>query len=743
MTGVTNLLERAAQTGLVAVAISAVAGMAGVGKSALAIHVAHHLKPRFPDIQLYVNLRGGEGSPIKPFQVLGGFLRSLGIEDDFVPRTLQGRANLYRSLLVDRRAILLLDNAYDEAQVRHLLPGSPTCAVLVTSRKRLSALEGATILNLEVMSDAEALELFRRLIGNKRIQAELEAAKRIVRLCGFLPLAIRAAGGRLKARPQLPLSQHVKHLENERHRLGQLQLGDLDVRASIILSYQDLDETEAHLFRLLGLRAGVDITPEMAGSLIAISPDTAERSLERLVDAQLLEATGKDRYRFHDLIRLFAQEQLEQEETSQARQDASLRVARWHYATSKVMNKRLQPDTRRKEAQELARQTGQPLAELEQALHLEAMSWFEAERVDLIDSVRQAYQASMWELVVQLAINLANFYDIRGYWDDWAQTHQLAEEAAQHSNDHEGEGIILMHLGNLYEQQGDRTKAIHTLKEALTIFHDTEEYDRQGTALMYLGNAYRLQGHWPAAIENFEESLHIFREINDRRGEAWGLSNLGLIYNEQGRWAEAIEMFEESLHIFSEVGDRRGESQTLSNLGITYRMQSHWAKAIEMLTRSLHLRRESGDRRGEGKALNNLGNVYLEQGHLAEAIKCYELDLAICRQLGDRHGEGITLSNLGRVHVQQGNLEKGIEMLGTSLAIVREAGDRFGEAWGLRHLGNAYIRQHRLVEAIECYELDLAICRQLNARHDEGQALMGLGNVLAQQGKGAKAIEKY
>ncbi len=335
LTRVIAILEQAAETRGTAVVISAVAGMAGVGKSALAIHVAHRLKDRFPDAHLYVDLRGAQGQPLAPVDVLGRLLRALGVENQFIPESLNERASLYRSRMTDKQALVLLDNAHDEAQVRPLLPGNPSCAVLVTSRKRLSALEGAALIDLKVMDEDEALELLGLLAGAERVQVEPEAARRIVTLCGQLPLAIRIAGGKLRGKPHWDLETYASQLDSERRRLGRLHLGDLDVRASFALSYRDLTADDVRLFRLLVL-AGHSFSPEVAALLLETDLDTAWEALERLVDLQLLEPTGGERYRFHDLMRLFAQEQLEQEEPAEEQQAARSRADRWYLTASEV-----------------------------------------------------------------------------------------------------------------------------------------------------------------------------------------------------------------------------------------------------------------------------------------------------------------------------------------------------------------------------------------------------------------------
>ncbi len=505
---VTALLTRAAKGRAPAVAISAVAGMPGVGKSALAIHAAHCLKAHFPDAQLYINLRGTEGQPLDPSEALAAFLRALGVDDHFIPKDLDGRVNLYRSLLESGRALVLLDNAHDEAQVRPLLPGSPTCAVLITSRRRLTALEGAVLLDLEVMTGDEALKLLERLAGRERIQAEPEAARRIADLCGRLPLALRIAGGTLRGKRHWTLAGYAGELADERGRLERLRLGDLEVRASFALSYRDLAPADARLFRRLGLLAGPDFAPEIAAALLDAAPEAAREGVERLVDAQLLEPAGGGRYRFHDLVRLFARERLEEEEPVAEQQAARLRAARWLNEEAEKWDAMLRPDeARRARARAAAEATGRKVEEIEQAITQEALTAFERERENLRAAVEWAHAAQEWGLVVRLAGNLAKFYGIRSLWADWAETHELALKAARQSGDRHGKALTLMNLGNVYLQQG----------------------------------------RWEEAIGMYEQAQATFRALGDRHGEGQTLANMGLLYEQQGQKQKAVALWREAL----------------------------------------------------------------------------------------------------------------------------------------------------------------------------------------------------
>ncbi|MGB3616374.1 MAG: NB-ARC domain-containing protein, partial [Elainellaceae cyanobacterium] len=441
--------------GETAVVISAVAGMGGVGKSALAIRTAHQLTGQFPDAQFYVDLRGADGEPLDPHDVLARWLRAFGLDEGTMPRELRERAAAFRDRLSTMRAIVLLDNAADEAQVRPLLPGSASCAVIVTSRRRLGALPGAEILDLAVLPVAEAMALLAKVSGRGWSEAERGVALQIVTLCGRLPLALRIAGGTLKEKRHWTLGSYASRLADERQRLERLKLSDLDVRASFMLSHGELREEAARLFRWLGLMEH-DFGLAVAAVLLAVEEPQAEAAIEALVDAQLLEVRaveGGIRYACHDLVRLLAQEELERE-TEEARNGVRRRVMQHYLERSNAMDDCLSPVARRSMAQDLAEQQDRPLEEIELALQLQARSWFERERQNLLMSDRWAIEQEDWATVVSFAPNLGPFFRLRGYWGDAVWAGEQALSAAQQQGDRYGEGQTLGNLGNVYQGQG-------------------------------------------------------------------------------------------------------------------------------------------------------------------------------------------------------------------------------------------------------------------------------------------------
>ena len=714
--------------------VRVVAGKPGVGKSALAIRLAHQLKPRFPDAQLYVDLRGGDAAeelgPVEPGEVLADFVRALGVEE--VPADPEQCLALYRAMLADKRALVVLDNASREQQVRPLIPGSGSCAVIVTSRSQLVGLEGVPPRRpLEVLEREAALELLARLLdGRERLEREPDAAEEIVRLCGRLPLGVRIAGARLSARPRWRLGRLVDRLADERRRLDELEAGDREVRASFALSYGELEPDEARLFRLLGLLRGPDFGAPLAAALLDAEQDEAEELLERLAEVQLLEPVGDERYGFHDLLRIFASERLETDEAADTGRLAAARALRWYLETADAASTLLQPMP---EAEGLA------LAERRSR----ALSWFETERTNLVAAVDLAHLGGDWDATWRLAAELAGFFSLRAHWEDWRHTHELGLDAARRAGDRHAEAQTLGNLGVVYANQGRWDEAVGCYERSLEIFRELGDRHGEGGTLGNLGVVYGNQGRWEEAVGCYERSLEIFRELGDRHGEGQTLGKLGVVYRDEGRWDDAVGCYERSLEIFRELGDRHGEGQTLNNLGAIYRNRHRWNDALHCHEQSLEICRELGDRHGEAHALNRLGVVYRNQHRWDDAVDCYELSLEIFGELGHRHGEGQTLNNLGAVYRDQRRWDEAVGCYERSLEIFRELGDRQGEGQALANLGVVYGDQGRWDDAVGCYERSLEISRELGNRHGEGLTLANLGVVLKSSGRREEALASW
>ena len=652
------------------VVVTAIGGTAGVGKTALAIHAAHRLLPQFPDGHLYVDLRGytpGQ-APTGPGEVLEVFLRHLGVAGEEMPVTVEERSGLLRQLLASRRVLMVLDNAATEAQVRPLLPGAGRSLVIVTSRSVLPGLEADDRIDLDVLSEDEAAALLGGLIGAGRAAGYPEAVARVAGLCGRLPLALRIAGQLLAAHPAWPVAKLAGVLADERDRLARLAAGDLQVRVAFEVSYAQLVEGDARLFRLLGLHPGPDFDAAAAASLAETGPEEAGRTLDRLAEAHLVTEDVSGRFGMHDLLRLFARGACQQADGLADREAAEARLA-GHYADQaryldSCVDPRLRPAAAR-----AAEQAGVPLPSMR-----EALAMFEAERPSLLATLGLAAQRGWDEQVQQLAESTGDSLTVLRYLDDLLTVREAALVAGR--------------------RQGD-TPA-------------------EGRALGNLGNAYTELRRFEEAIGCHQQALAIFRETGDRRGEGQTLNNLGTAYTELRRFEEAIGCHQQALAIFRETGDRRGEGLTLNNLGEAYRELRRFEEAIGCHQQALAIRRETGDRRGEGLTLNNLGEAYQEMRRFEEAVGRYQDALAIFRETGDRYDEGRTLNNLGEAYQEMRRFEEAIGCHQQALAIFRETGDRYDEGRTLKNLGLVFREMHQPDRAAMCWRKAAA------AMHDAG-----------------------
>jgi len=537
-------LHQLSHSGGTAVVIGAIRGMAGIGKTRLAVRAAHELlgAGRFDEIQLWADLMGFDPvrRPAEPAAVLESFLHWLGVPGWQIPAGLDERAALYRDRLHGKRALVLLDNAATEDQVHPLLPGSATSFVLITSRHNLAGLDGAQPLLLDVFSTAEAIALLARIAGADRVAAEPETAERVVSLCGHLPIAITLAARRLRARPTWTLRDLADRLTPAEHRLDQLAAGKVAVRATFGLSYQALDPAEAELFRLLGLHPGDDVTPDSVAALVNTTPEHAESLLESLLDDHLVLQTERGRYRCHDLLRDYARERLATDQTTEERAAALRRVLGWYLHAAHGASRMLLDDFQRRTRPDptyrpryLPRFDGQN----------EALAWFTAERANLLAAIESGDDTVAW----QLTEAMLTFFRLRGDHDTWTRTHHVALAAARRLGNREAEALILSRLGVVYD---DRSR-----------YHD--------------------------AIGYYRAALAIQRDIGDTRGQGWTMNNLGVAYTHLDQPDHALAMFQEALTLFQRAGDRRGEGLGLNNLGDTYRELRQLDRAAACLDRAL------------------------------------------------------------------------------------------------------------------------------------------------------------
>ena len=621
------------------VSIAAVTGGGGLGKTTLAVHVAHRIAERFPDGQLYVDLFGADENPLTPETVLGQWLCALGEDPAEVPAGLEERAARYRSLLSRSRVLVVLDNAGDAEQVRPLLPATNGCAVLITSRNRLAELPGAYKLGLSSLPDDEAMILLAQLAGAARLAAEPEATADLLRACGGIPLALRIAGARLGARATWPVSTLARRLADQRRRLDELSIGDLAARASFQVSYAALARfptdgaiAPARAFRLLGLAAGHDLSLPAATALLGVAEAKAELVLEGLVDTHLLESPEPDRYRMHDLVRLYAAEQAALEEDEPARHAAVRRLTGWYLATAARAHRFLSPQSRPVPVDGV--EPG--AAPLEFAVYQEAMDWCERERPNLVAAVLQAAEHGCDEESWKLAAAMLGFFNTRRYLADWTSTHLAALGAARAAGDLVGEAWMQNNLGFVY-------------------FY-WEETQRK-------------------ALDCFERSLELRVRLGDRLGEAIALNNVGGAYHRLGDHAEAIRHLEGAMRIREELGDELGVGQTCLNIGCILTDQRELAPAEAYLLRALRITKELGNLQLYIKCLNTLGDVYAGLGRTREAKAHLYRSLELSRELRELDGEATANQNLARALYAEGDRDAALRCWTQALELYERYAD--------------------------------------------------------------------
>jgi DNA-binding SARP family transcriptional activator/tetratricopeptide (TPR) repeat protein len=579
-------------------------GMAGVGKTRLAVQAAHRLVRQgwFADVQLWADLHGFDPRrpPVDPADVLDNFLRVLGVPGDQVPVDADARAALYRDRLAGRRALVVLDNAASPGQVRPLLPGDPSGLVLVTSRRSLGALEGATTVPLGVFTPAESVRMLAKIAGPERIAAEPAAAAEIAALCGQLPIAVCLVARRLRSRPAWSVAELARRLVAGGDGVDRFD-ADKSLRIAFDASYQALSAEEQRIFRLLSGHPGHTNTVESTAVLADVTVERAEDALERLLDEHLLQQVGPGRYGWHDLLRSYAAARARAEEP--APEAAYRRLLAWYVNSAVAASNAIDDNPK------------DTLADLDSAPALEfdgydaALAWFEAERHTLGDAVRLAAELGLHAICWRLAAAPFLFFYLRSYWTDWMATHRIGLAAARQDGDLRGQALLLRNLGCGHG--------------------DLREFD--------------------LAVDCHKQAQDILVELGDRWGQAWNLNNLAVAYIELGLYAEAQDSLTVALPMFAETGDRHGEAICLGNLADVHRELRQSEPAIDLLHRALAIQTESGDRAGRRFTLNVLGGVHAETGSPDRAVECYRGCLDICTELGDRRGAARAHLALARV----------------------------------------------------------------------------------------------
>ncbi|MFC4082238.1 AfsR/SARP family transcriptional regulator [Amycolatopsis samaneae] len=650
-----RLRESAAQ-------VVVVAGKPGAGKTALAVRASHELAGRYPDGQLYIDLQGVHGTAVAASEALGRFLRALGVPDAAVPATAEERAAQYRSLLASRAVLVVLDDAAGEHQVRALLPGGPRCACLVTSRRRLDALAGAEHVDLGIMDETDCLALLGRIIGEARLVAERDAAEEIVRQCGRLPLAIRVAGGRLAARPDLSLARMAARLREQRRVLDELAVGDLEVRGSMALSYDSLGPAERRALRRLAWLGA----PELGGWLVAaaleVDDDAAEALLDTLVRAQLLDVVGDRRYRMHTLVGAFAWERAEAEDEQAALEITAKNAA--HRAL--VLVETASGGTPMRVLTASRPDRDQPDRErLLAVVGTRPLTWFDLEQATLVHLVERASDLGLATAAARLASALcASLFVTRNRFDQWWRTHNAALEATRRARDFSGQGLLLAGLGWLRGEQDRLDEAADYYHQALRAYDQVRDLDGAAVTRVMLGSVLREQGHLAEALTTVDRALPRLNRVAEARARHCR----GLILTELGKLDEALRECVGAHDAYRDLGDRHGVALVSRTIGIVHRAAGRLPEAAEACEHALRLLAATGDRLMTAYAVQALVKVRIRQGAAERGNEWLLKALRTCSEMKDGFGQALVLRTLGEWELAFGTPEAALDYLRRSLA---------------------------------------------------------------------------
>ena len=658
--GLERLLSAAGRQPVVAI----VSGPPGSGKSTLAVHVAHRVRDAFPDGQLFVDLGGTSDQPREPADVLAEMLRGLGVIDSTIPGELSERAALLRSRLAQRRFLIVLDDAAGSAQVRPLLPGTGGSAVLVSSRRRMPGLPAYNS-PLGMMNRDDARELFGAVVGPDRLLSEEPDVDRVLAACGSLPLAVRIAGARLANRPGWTVGALADFLHDERGRLDRLQTGEMEVRASAELSYRHLPDSAARVFRAFGQLGDETV----AGWTIAVAmghADEAAGALETVLDEHLVEVAGTDRvglqrYRMHDLLRCYARELAETTDGRDVRHRRRLQVVDALIALARCANSAM-PTRFLGVLGEPARLSG-PASAMADTVRARPVEWFESERRILVAAVESAIRLGEVSRAADLAIELASFFDMRGYYGDWLRTHQLVLDAMPDLDPASSEtaapadaraAALLRNLGQLHLYQDRYADALASFDRARALFADLGHLSGEAVAAAGAGSVYRVIDDLDAALAAFTDALHAFGKAGDRHGEAVAHNAIASVWLERKDPEAAAGWLDGALELSRAVGDRHREAQVRRRIAELYELRGEPHEAQAELERALGIFDDLADTHCAAYVQQSIGELCLRRGNARQASALLIGALAVQQRLGDRRAEARVACLLGELHHAKG-----------------------------------------------------------------------------------------
>jgi tetratricopeptide (TPR) repeat protein/transcriptional regulator with XRE-family HTH domain len=726
-----------------AVVITALTGMAGVGKTAVALHWAHRVRHRFPDGQLYANLRGYDTSPpLRPIEVLARFLHALGVKAEAVPVDLEEAAALYRSLVADRRMLVVLDNAGHPDQVRALLPGTSGSLVLVTSREDLAGLvarDGATRVGVDALSAEEATTLLGRLLGTDRVAREHDAADELARLCAYLPLALRIAAANLSDRGSYGIAGYVTELSGG-GRLDALAAPSDEqaaVRGAFDLSYAALPADAQRLFRLVGLAPGPDVPVAAAAAMSGLDEPTAARLLNRLTAAHLLDSVGPGRYACHDLLREYAAARAERDDGVAETDAAVTRLLDWYLYSTSAAGLLLYAQIVR-----LPPPVPPPdLATPAFAGPADASGWFAAERLNLIVAARHAAATGRNRTAWLLTDSMRGYLWQSRYKVDWQELVTAGVAAAEADGDLQAQAAMQISRGCMWQCAEQFPQALADFETAAELAGRAGWMEGRAAALGNIGTVRQEIWDVPAAARAYAEALAVHERMGWRNGRATALANLGQALELLGRLDEAADMLRDAVTVVRELKAPAFEANVLAELGTVEHYRGRLDEAEELFELGLRISRETGNRYTEAAALHGQAEIRLTRGQLAEARMAAHECQVLNREIGKAWAQADLLSLLGSVHLSLGSLDWAAAHEQQAVTAARDAGCDYAESRAFVGLAAAHRARGRYAEAAEAAEQGQSLAAAGGYRVVEGRALAELAEVRLATGPATEAAE--
>ncbi len=726
------------------VVTTAIDGMAGIGKTALAVQAAHQLADRYPDGQLFIDLHGyTEGvAPVDPTEALDRMLRALGVGGERIPPGLDERAGLYRSRLAGQRMVIVLDNAATEAQVTPLLPGAPGCVVLVTSRRRLVGLDPTYTLSLDSLPAADAVTLFRRSVGESRLVGQPpEVMAELVELCGGLPLAIRIAAGRLRSHPTWNLEHLVRRLRVQQDRLLELATGQRSVTAALDLSYQDLDTELRRTYRWLGLSPGTDIDTYAAAALLDTTVRKAGHALERLMDAHLLQEAVPGRYRFHDLTRAHAAHTATRDGTDDGGRTALDRLLDYYRHTAAVAMDTAYPYERERRPPVPPARTPIPVLSAPAA----ALDWLDKELPNLLAAASYATEHDRPAHLQHLSTILHRHLRDRGHRQDAVTLHHQALRLARATGDQAAQIAALIGLGHIHRLQSRSEQATEHFRQALQLARASGRRAAEPDALIGLGHMHLLHGRYEEATDHYQQALRLARATDHRPGAQLDAEvGLGIVHRRQGRNDRATHHYQQALRLARTSGNHPGEMDALIGLGHVQRRQGRHQEATDHYQQALQLARVTSNRNGELQALTGLGQIRRIQGRYQQATDHYQQLLDLARQSDSRNWQFEARQGLGRLQHTAGHPDTALTHHRHALALATaldQPGDQARAHDGLAHAHHA-LHQFELARAHWQHALDILTRLGIDHTDDEETTTAAIRTHIANLGHHTTATPK-